>query len=228
MKAQVTISHLQVAYDTACKKLKQYFESIVRQKEMNLKLPTNYFNWLSKKTMLIQQENEFKIPCCALPNTFTQAQREWLLEDKQKIFDKYYKFDALTKKYIINTKKADIPYDDIDILMHSMVLTRKAVVWVEFGVNVGVEFGGRHPAIILKNLDDSLIVIPLSSQRPDSDKYAVKVDTVFGFSTLTRWANVARIREVDISRVDFNCRIGNVNAKVMSDISNKIHACGIL
>ena len=148
--------------------------------------------------------------------------------DKQRIFDKYYRFDPYTNKYIISVKKSDIPYEDVDMLMHSMVITRKAVVWVEFGVNVGSEFGGRHPAIILKNLDDSLIVIPLSSQCPDSDKFAVKVDSVFGFSSLTRWANVARIREVDISRVDFNCRIGNVNSKVMSAISNKMHDCGIL
>lgn len=228
MKVQLTIAHLQLAYENTCQKLKEYFDSIIKKKEMNLKLSVNYYNWITKKTMMIQQEKEFKIPCCALPNTFTQAQRDWLLEDKQRIFDKYYRFDKDTNKYIINIKKTDIPYEDIDMLMHSMVITRKAVVWVEFGVNVGSEFGGRHPAIILKNLDDSLIVIPLSSQCPDSDKFAVKVETVFGFSSLTRWANVARIREVDISRVDFNCRVGNVNSKVMSDISSKMHACGIL
>lgn len=228
MKVKLTIGHLQVAYENACKKLKDYFDSIVEQKGINLKLSTNYFNWVGLKTMLIQQEKRYEIPYSALPSTFTQAQRDWLLEEKQILFDKYYRFDIDTNKYIINVKKSDVPYEDIDMLMHSMVITRKAVVWVEFGVNVGCEFGGRHPAIILKNLDDSLIVIPLSSQRPDSDKFAVKVDSVFGFSSLTRWANVARIREVDISRVDFNCRIGNVNSKVMSDISNKMHACGIL
>ena len=61
-----------------------------------------------------------------------------------------------------------------------------------------------------------------------SDKFTVKIDSIYGFPPLQRWANVTRIREVDISRVDFTCRIGNVNSKVMSDIVNKMHSCGIL
>ncbi len=27
---------------------------------------------------------------------------------------------------------------------------RGAVVWIEFGFNIGNEFGGRHPAIIMR------------------------------------------------------------------------------
>ena len=112
--------------------------------------------------------------------------------------------------------------------MHSLVLTRKAVVWVEFGVNIGAEFGGRHPAIILKNLDDSFIVLPLSSQEPSNDKFSVKINSVHGFPTLTRWANVTRIREIDISRIDFSHTIGNVNSTIMKNISDKMHSCGII
>lgn len=219
---------LQTAYEKVCDALKIYFDTLIVSNELACKLAISYFDWIALKTTLVQNENNFKIPFSALPNTFTSMQREWLLREKQAIFDKYYKFDSSTNKYIINVKKTDIPYEDIDMLMHSLVITRKAVVWIEFGVNIGAEFGGRHPAIILKNLDDSLLVVPLSSQCPESDKFTVKIDSVYGFPTLTRWVNVTRIREVDISRVDFTCRIGNVNSKVMADISNKVHACGIL
>jgi len=214
------------AYDQATDALKQYLEIVSSDDE--LKLAISYYNWINKKTNLIKNENSFQIPYSALPNTFTKAQYDWLKPEKQIIFNKYYKFDSYTNKYIINIKKSLIPYEDINLLMHSLVLTRKSVVWVEFGVNIGAEFGGRHPAIILKNLDDSLIVVPLSSQCPDSDKFTVKIDSIYGFPPLQRWANVTRIREVDISRVDFTCRIGNVNSKVMSDIVNKMHSCGIL
>lgn len=223
-----TIHSLDTSYNLALVTLKNYFTSTSSSDESSLKLAISYYNWINLKTTLIHHEDSYKIPYSALPNTFTKSQHDWLLPEKQLVFDKYYKFDTSSNKYIINIKKSEIPYEHIDILMHSLVLTRKSVVWVEFGVNIGAEFGGRHPAIILKNLDDSLLVIPLSSQCPDSEKFNVKIDSVYGFPTLTRWANVTRIREIDISRIDFNCRIGNVNSKVMSDISNKIHSCGIL
>lgn len=214
------------AYNQATHALKHYLEIISSDDEF--KLAIGYCNWINKKTNLIRNENTFQIPYSALPNTFTKAQYDWLIPEKQVVFSKYYRFDASTGKYIINIKKSEIPYEDTDLLMHSLVLTRKSVVWVEFGVNIGAEFGGRHPAIILKNLDDSLIVVPLSSQCPDSDKFTVKIDSIYGFPTLQRWVNVTRIREIDISRVDFTCRIGNVNSRVMSDIVNKMHSCGIL
>lgn len=214
------------AYDHATDSLERYLQAVSSPDE--LKLAVNYYNWISQKTNLIKNENSFQIPYSALPNTFTKAQYDWLNPQKQVVFNKYYKFDSISNKFIINIAKSQIPYMDINLLMHSLVLTRKSVVWVEFGVNIGAEFGGRHPAIILKNLDDSLIVVPLSSQCPDSDKFTVKIDYIYGFPTLQRWVNVTRIREIDISRVDFTCRIGNVNSTVMSDIANKMHSCGIL
>jgi len=222
------LSHpeLCAAYSQATHSLNHYLDTVSSYDQ--LKLATSYFNWISKKTDLVKNENTFKIPYFALPNTFTKAQYDWLKPEKQIVFSKYYKFDSSTNKYIINIAKSAIPYEDIDMLMHSLVLTRKSVLWVEFGVNIGSEFGGRHPAIILKNLDDSLIVVPLSSQCPESDKFTVKIDSVYGFPTLQRWANVTHICEIDIARVDFTCRIGNVNSKVMSDIANKMHSCGIL
>lgn len=111
--------------------------------------------------------------------------------------------------------------------MRSLVLIRKAVVWVDFGYNIGTEFGGRHPAIILKNLKNSLIVIPLSSQAPKTMDYSVKVDKVYGFPAMPRWANVTRITQVSLSRVHFS-KIGDVKPSILYDISNKLKSCGII
>mgnify|MGYP004549771779 FL=1 len=140
---------------------------------------------------------------------------------------KYYCYDKETDKYIISVKKNSVPNEDIEIIARSLVLIRKAVVWVDFGYNIGTEFGGRHPAIILKNLKDSLIVIPLSSQEPKAMDYNVKVDKVYGYPLMPRWANVTRITQVSLSRVHFE-KIGDVKPYVLNQISEKMKSCGII
>jgi len=226
MADNITKEDMILSYENALNSLKSSLSST--DTTAKIKLMNSYYNWVFLQTQLVQNEKAFKIPASALPNTFSKAAHDWLRPDKQALFDKYYRYDFSTGKFIINIRKENIPYNDIDLLMHSMVLTRKSVLWVEFGVNVGAEFGGRHPALVLKNMDDSFIVIPLSSQKPKTDKFSVRIDSVFGFPTLTRWANVSRIREIDISRIDFTQKIGNVNSGVMKLISDKMHSCGII
>lgn len=228
MSKDITFNDAMLSYHNAVNSLNHYLENIPPTITAAVKLADSYFQWIHKKTCLIENEDSYKIPVSALPNSFSKESYEWLLPDKKQIFDKYYKYNISTGKYVICVKKDSITYNDLNILMHSLVLTRKSVVWVEFGVNIGAEFGGRHPALILKNLDDSLIVIPLSSQQPNSDKFNVKIDAIYGFPTLTRWANVTRIQEIALPRIDFTCKIGTVNSKIMTAISNKMHACGIL
>lgn len=140
---------------------------------------------------------------------------------------KYYQYDKATDKYIISVKKCTVPQADIELLLRSLVLIRKAVIRVDFGYNIGTEFGGRHPAIILKNLKDSLVVIPLSSQMPKNMDYNVKVDKVYGFLEMPRWANVTRITQVSLSRVHFE-QFGDVKPAVLKEIRDKLDACGII
>ena len=49
-------------------------------------------------------------------------------------------------------------------------LKRGNVVWIDFGFNIGNEFGGMHPAIILKNFDNEIFVLPISSKKPKEYK----------------------------------------------------------
>lgn len=107
-------------------------------------------------------------------------------------------------------------------------LVRGAVVWIEFGFNIGNEFGGRHPAIILRKTGSSIFVVPLSSQEPDEKKdYHVKVEKVYGFRNMVRWTNVLKVQNVSIQRVDTTASIGNVKGYVLNDINNALKKCHI-
>ena len=52
------------------------------------------------------------------------------------------------------------------LITKKAVLKRGNVVWIDFGFNIGNEFGGMHPAVILKNFDKDLFVVPISSKKP--------------------------------------------------------------
>lgn len=107
-------------------------------------------------------------------------------------------------------------------------LVRGAVVWIEFGFNIGNEFGGRHPAIILRKTGSSIFVVPLSSQEPNEKKdYHVKVEKVYGFRNMVRWTNVLKLQNVSIQRVDTKASMGNVKGDVLNDINSALKKCHI-
>lgn len=113
----------------------------------------------------------------------------------------------------VNREKGFSLSDEQDLL-----LKRGKVVWVDFGFNIGEEFGGKHPAIILRTLSkkQSLTVIPLDgkSDKPnveafrETHDYWVKIPFVFGMAKVTRWVNVYRVKEISTIRVDFKCSHG--------------------
>ncbi|MDE7201530.1 MAG: type II toxin-antitoxin system PemK/MazF family toxin, partial [Lachnospiraceae bacterium] len=215
------------SYDEMVITLRKHFSNIDKHNSEQIKLANEYYKWTALKTRLISNENLFQIPSSALPNTIKISTFQWLRPEKQSVILKHYRLDKNTNQYIIAVKKDNVPNDDIEVIMRSLVLIRKTVVWVDFGYNIGTEFGGRHPAIILKNLKDSLVVIPLSSQEPKTIEYSVKVDKVYGFPPMPRWANVTRITQVSLSRVHFKT-IGDVKPSILAEINNKLKSCGII
>lgn len=222
-----TLNDASNSYDEMVSTLRNHFTNIHKDNPENIKLANEYYKWITLKTQLIQNEKSFQIPSSALPSIIRISSFQWLKPEKQNIILKYYRFDKATNQYVISAKKNTVPNNDIEVIMRSLVLIRKTVVWVDFGYNIGTEFGGRHPAIILKNLKDSLIVIPLSSQVPKTMDYSVKVDKVYGFPIMPRWANVTRITQVSLSRVHFG-KIGDVKPSILYDINNKLKSCGII
>lgn len=102
-------------------------------------------------------------------------------------------------------------------------IKRGSVVWVEFGFNIGNEFGGRHPAIILRKTGASIFVIPLSSQEPSEKKdYHVKIDKVYNFKNMVRWTNVLKLQNISVQRIDFKSSIGNVKGHVLNEINEAL------
>lgn len=227
MKHTATLEDANHSLDEAVSTLQNHLSKVDQNEPEQLKLANEYYKWTTLKTNLILNEKSFQIPPTALPNIIKPSSFKWLRPEKQAVVSKYYRYDKETDTYVISVKKQSVPCEDIEMIARSLVLIRKAVVWVDFGYNIGTEFGGRHPAIILKNLKDSLIVIPLSSQEPKSMDYNVKVDKVYGYPLLPRWVNVTRITQVSLSRVHFE-KIGDVKPCILNQISEKLKNCGII
>ena len=117
------------------------------------------------------------------------------------------------------------------------------VVWVDFGFNIGTEFGGRHPAIILKRIKqiDQIVVIPLdsSSDIPDTElkrensDFWVKIlgEEIWGMTNQIRWTNVYNITQISNLRVDFfdnegNLKYFSVDYEVLDRIDEKVKQFG--
>lgn len=127
---------------------------------------------------------------------------DWINKKTQTVIDE--------KSFNPNDKK----YDQVK---------RGSVVWVEFGFNIGAEFGGKHPAIVLRRTGSSIFVLPLSSQKPSQIKpYHVKIEKVYGFKNLIRWTNVLKLKNVSLQRIDINASVGNVKGEVLNEINKAI------
>lgn len=137
------------------------------------------------------------------------------VEDRKRTSNYY---DWLNKKTKIIINEKNYVCDE-----KSKNIKRGSVVWVEFGFNIGNEFGGRHPAIVLRKTGNSIFVVPLSSQEPDEKKtYHVKIEKVYNFKNIVRWVNVLKIQNVSLQRVDFNASIGNIKGNVLDGINDAI------
>lgn len=124
------------------------------------------------------------------------------------------------------------------------ILKRGNIVWVDFGFNIGSEFGGRHPAIILKRLRqiNQILVIPLDSpsdnpiteQKRESSDYWIKIqgEEIWGMQdNIVRWANVFNITQISNLRVDFfdlngNYKFFSVDYGVLDRIDRKVEIFG--
>ncbi|MBO8129795.1 MAG: type II toxin-antitoxin system PemK/MazF family toxin [Peptococcaceae bacterium] len=109
-------------------------------------------------------------------------------------------------------------------------IKRGDVYWVDFGFTIGQEFGGKHPAIVLRVGGKLAIVAPLSSQEPSVKQKAsgiyVEVDRVYGLKRMKRWVNVLDIRPISLQRFDFSSS-GNVKGYILDRINNALKQCGM-
>ncbi|MFZ5651291.1 MAG: type II toxin-antitoxin system PemK/MazF family toxin [Bacillota bacterium] len=167
-----------------------------------------------------------------LDNDFEELKiclKSFIKENKEKDQETVYKASEFIKWLkrkveLYAVEKSFSPPEGFD-------LKRTKVFWIDFGFNIGQEFGGKHPAIILRVSGEQVFVLPLSSQSPNEDKkdkpMYVKVPIVYDFPPMIRWANVFNIRCVSVQRIDFSSISGRVPGFVMDNISKAIAICGI-
>ena len=102
-------------------------------------------------------------------------------------------------------------------------IVRGDVIWVEFGFNIGEEFSGRHPAIVLKNGGKTLLVLPITSKQPTEKQLAsknyVELGKIYNFKPLKRWVNIFNITPISIERIDFTNKKGNIKGLDIDKIS---------
>ena len=234
------------AYINCLKKLREFRKDLKVDKD--IKRGKLYFTWIKDKTEKIANEkddnyiykNIVKYALCNFKiDDFSYKKANKLLK---KVIDTNY---ILKKNYRI-FNNPNISFDDTMLIMRKLLLKRGNVVWIDFGFNIGNEFGGMHPAVILKNFEKDIFVLPVSSKKPieyeklekefeegkilqeeckkrkDKITEIVQLDNIIGFKEMTRWANITRIRKVSILRLNFSGTIGRIDGEYINKISSKI------
>jgi len=237
---------LKQSYINCLKKIRE-FRKLSKTKK-DLKRGKLYFLWLASKTEKIQNE---KVEGFIYKNIIKYTLKNY--DISQYIYDKSSKkikqiitnnYTLKKNKYIFNN--TNISIEETKLLVKYIIFKRGNVVWIDFGFNIGNEFGGKHPAVIIKNFDNELFVLPISSKKPSEyskieQEYInskisleecekqkreineiIQFDKIFGFKEMTRWARIARMKKISMLRLDFLGTIGAVSGQDMNTISNKI------
>ena len=103
-----------------------------------------------------------------------------------------------------------------------------------------------HPAVILKNFDNELFVVPISSKKPkeylkieqdlqdgliteeecqkrkEKINSILQIDSIYRFKEMIRWADITRIKKVSLLRFNYSGTIGKISGKYINSLSSKI------
>ena len=124
-------------------------------------------------------------------------------------------------------------------------LYRGDVVLVELGFNIGMEFGGRHYCIVLRDSaknNKRVVVLPITSKKPsdynkfkdtiyiqfNDIKFLHRSEDYYTETKFKRWCNILNVKTISKSRIIYPIQrnLPHVNKRIskkkMSEISNKI------
>lgn len=140
-----------------------------------------------------------------------------------------------TINYLTWTKnKTDIILNEKNYIIPDSCKTqlkRGKVVWVDFGFNIDEEFGGRHPAVILKLFGNSMYCIPIDSGHIPSNKigkeYAIEIPFIYDMPRMPRWCNVLRLKSVSCQRINFTSPIGRIRGEKLDEINQALDKCSL-
>ena len=153
---------MEKSYLECIQKLKQFKELLLS--DIDVKRGKLYLTWTKEKTeKIINEKDEDYILKNVVKDTLpsyviTQYTFNKANATIKNIINKNYSYN--NGKYIF--ENFGISDDDVKMLMKYILFKRGNVVWIDFGFNIGNEFGGMHPAVILKNFSNDLFVLPLS------------------------------------------------------------------
>lgn len=234
------------AYLECLKKLMTFRKSLIE--DIDKKRGKMYFTWLKDKTEKVMNEKDenyiyTNVVNYTLPNyVITQYTFNKSNKNIKSIIKKNYSFKD--DKYTFNNPRISV--DDVKLLMRYVLFKRGNVIWLDFGFNIGNEFGGMHPAVILKNFDNDLFVVPISSKKPpeyvkiehdfknkkitddecqkrkDAITEIIELSKINGFRNMLRWARITRMKKISILRANFSGTIGTLDGIDMDTIANKI------
>ena len=235
------------AYLNCLRKLREFRKKLSSKED--IKRGKMYFSWLETKTKKVEHEKDDnyiyeQIIKYTLPNyKIDKYSYERLDKELKGIIANNYILNN-DNQYIFNN--SGIAFSDVKLITNKIILKRSNVVWIDFGFNIGNEFGGMHPAIILKGFEKELLVLPVSSKKPKEYKKIeqeykenkitkeelinrekevttiVQLDKIYRFKKMIRWTDITRVRKVSILRVNFSGTVGKVEGRYMNEISTKI------
>lgn len=238
--------NLKKEYLECLQKFRQFRKTLLLEAEQ--KRGKLYFSWIKEKTdKVINEKDESYIYKKVIEDTLPKyVITQYTYNKSNKLIKNIINLNYIQNngKYIFNN--TNISVNDLKMLMKYILFKRGNVVWIDFGFNVGNEFGGMHPAVILKNFDNDLFVVPISSKKPleyvkieeklannelskkeyDNKKEAiteiVEILNINGFRKMQRWARITRMKKVSMLRVNFSGTIGTLEGKDMDIIAEKI------
>lgn len=234
------------SYLNCLKILKNFRKKLITNKD--IKRGKLYFDWISSKTEKIENETN---------NSYIYNNLVKFALNKYKIDHYVYSklnnnlkqivnnnYILINNNYVFNNQ--NIGANDALTIARKILFKRGNVIWVDFGFNIGNEFGGMHPAIILKSFDNELFVIPVSSKKPkeyekieqeyldgkitldDCEKQKkdvltiIQLDKIYKYKSMIRWVDITRMRKISILRVNYKGTIGKIDGNIIEDISKKI------
>lgn len=211
-----------MGYDNLIKQLEDINSSILIPKDKLDK----FYSWIiCHSGYLLAEQNEFVVSEDKIPNVLSEYTYKYLSKYLSNILNEYYYLSD--SKYIKTRNK--MPDSDSTKLYCSLYLKPRNVVWVDFGFNIGCEFGGKHPAIIIKNINNkTLIVAPISTDKGDKQVSTDKIITfnsneVYNMRSIrSRFTNITRITPVSVYRLDVNSTIGSIKKEKYNELIEKI------
>lgn len=226
-------------YLKCLKKLREFRRKI--KNDTDKKKGKLYFSWLAEKTEKVEKEDDDDY----IYNNILKYTLGNYKIDKYN----YERLNGRLKEIVNNNyvfSNINISKEDTLLLAKKVLFKRGNVVWIDFGFNIGNEFGGMHPAIILKTFDKELFVLPVSSKKPKEyikiDKEykdgrisleeckkrkndissVIQLDSIYRYRNMVRWADITRMKKVSWLRLNFSGTVGKIDGKYITEISKKI------